>query len=77
MQNVTEKNSTLATQHIPNKIITVCQSDIPWLTNEIKKMIRKRKRLYNKYKITKNIIDFENYKHIRNKIISEIRKSKQ
>ena len=76
-KNVTEKISTLATQHIPNKTIKVRKSDPPWLTNEIKIMIRKRKRLYNKYKITKNIIDFENYKHLRNKVITEVRKSKQ
>ena len=76
-KNVTEKISTLATQHIPNKTIKVRKSDPPWLTNEIKIMIRKRKRLYNKYKITKNIIDFENYKHLRNKVKAEVRKSKQ
>ena len=76
-KNVTEKISTLATQHIPNKTIKARKSDHPWLTNEIKIMIRKRKRLYNKYKITKNIIDFENYKHLRNKVIKEVRKSKQ
>ena len=38
-------------------MITVRQSDPPWLTNEIMKMIRKRKRLYNKYQITKNTKD--------------------
>ena len=75
-KNVTEKISTLATQHIPNKTIKVRKSDPPWLTNEIKIMIRKRKRLYNKYKVTKNIIDFENYKHFGNKVIKEVRKSK-
>ena len=76
-KNVTEKISTLATQHIPNKTIKVRKSDPPWLINEIKIMIRKRKSLYNKYKITKNIIDFENYKHLRNKVIKEVSKSKQ
>ena len=43
-KNVTEKISTLPTEHIPNKMITVRQSDSPWLTNEIKNMIRKYKR---------------------------------
>ena len=40
-------------------------------------MIRKRKRLYSKFKISKKPSDFENYKHIRNKTIAEIRKSKK
>ena len=40
-------------------------------------MIRKRKRLYKKVKRSKSPADFENYKHIRNKTIAEIRKSKQ
>ena len=46
-------------------------------------MIRKRKRIYNKYKKkkkkkkTKCNLDFENYKRIRNKVIAEVRKSKQ
>ena len=40
-------------------------------------MIRKRKRLYKKYKRSKCPADFENYNHLRNKIIAEIRKSKQ
>lgn len=76
-KNITGQISNLAHKHIPNKTITVRQSDPPWLTNEIKKMIRKRKRLYNKFKRTKNNIDFESYKQIMNKIICEIRKSKQ
>lgn len=40
-------------------------------------MIRKRKRLYEKYKRSKSPLDFENYKHIRNKTIAGIRKAKQ
>ena len=38
--------------------------------------MRKRKRFYDKYKRTKSSVDFENYKHIRNKVITEIRTSK-
>ena len=53
------------------------QSDPPWLTCEIKKNIRKRKRLYKKYKKTKRPADFEKYKHTRNIITAEIRKVQQ
>ena len=39
--------------------------------------MRKRKRLFDKYKKSKSLLDFENYKHVRNKITNEIRKSKK
>ena len=49
-QNITDKIITAAKRHIPNKNIKVRQSDPPWLNNTIKKMIRERKRLFNKFK---------------------------
>ena len=47
-QNVTNEISKIAKKHIPNKTVNIRQSDPSWLTSEIKKMIRKRKRLYKK-----------------------------
>ena len=75
--NITDKILELAKKNIPNKTVKIRQSDPTWLTSEIKKMIRKRKRLYNKFKRSKSHSDFEKYKQIRNKTIAEIRKSKQ
>ena len=40
-------------------------------------IIRKRKRLFKKFKRTKNITDYNNYKHFRNKTTAKIRKLKQ
>ena len=40
-------------------------------------MMRKRKRLYDKYKRTKTVTDFENYKHYRNQVTNAVRKSKK
>ena len=48
-KNIIDPIIALAKQHIPNKTIKIRQSDPPWLTCEIKKIIRKRKRLYKKY----------------------------
>ncbi|MCG8116730.1 MAG: reverse transcriptase domain-containing protein, partial [Candidatus Thiodiazotropha endolucinida] len=76
-KNITDKISNLSSKYIPNKTVKIRQSDPPWLTNEIKKMIRKRKRLYDKFKKSNRVVDFENYKQLRNKIIGEIRKSKK
>ena len=75
--NITNRISELADKHIPNKKVKIRQSDPSWLTNEAKKLIRKRKRLFKKFKRTKNITDYDNYKHFRNKTTTEIRKLKQ
>ena len=75
--NITECITKYATKHIPNKDIKVRKSDPAWLTNNIKRLMRKRKRLYDKYKRSKDNADFENYKNVRNKVTYEIRKSKK
>ena len=74
--NFTDKILELTNKHIPNKTIKVRQSDPTWLTNEIKQLIRKKNRLYDKYKQTHSINDFEKYKQTRNKVTNAIRKSK-
>ena len=76
-ENITDCITTLAAKHIPNKDIKVRKSDPVWLTNTIKRLMCKRKRLYDKYKSTNNNADFENYKRIRNKVTYEIRKAKK
>ena len=53
------------------KFIKVKQSDPHWISNNIKQMMRKRKRLYDKYKRTKNASDLQNFKQYRNKITRE------
>ena len=57
-QNITDKIITAAKRHVPNKNIKVRQSDPPWLNNTIKKIIRKRKRLLNKFKVPVMILIF-------------------
>ena len=75
--NITDHIIKVSEKFIPNKVIKVRQSDPNWLTNSIKKMMRKRKRLYDKYKRTKTVTDFENYKHYRNHVTNAVRKSKK
>ena len=74
--NFTDKVLELTNKHVPNKTIKVRQSDPSWLNNNIKRLLRKKKRLYDKYKHTNNINEFERYKQVRNKVTREIRKSK-
>ena len=58
-QNITDQIISVAKRHVPNKNIKVRQSDPPWLNSQIKKMIRKRKRLFNKFKSTRDDFDFQ------------------
>ena len=75
--NLTEQVIKSSKIHTPNKFIKVKQSDPHWMNNNIKQMMRKRKRLYDKYKRTKNASDLQNFKQYRNKITEEIRKFKK
>ena len=75
--NVTNRIISISKNHIPKKEIIVRQSDPEWLTSKLKKMMRKRKRLYDKNKRTKRETDYTAYKIFRNKITSELTRSKK
>ena len=75
--NINEHIIKVSEKFVPNKMIKVRQSDPNWLTNSIKKMMPKRKRLYDKYKRTKTVADFENYKHYINQEPNAVRKLKK
>ena len=77
-KNVTDFIVNTSKKHIPNKIVKIRKSDPPWLNRKlIKRMMRKRKRQYNKYKRTNNDNDHSTYKRFRNKVTNEIRQSKK
>ena len=58
-------------------MINAHKTDPAWLTTHIKKFLRKKKRLYDKYKKSNNINHFETYKQFKNLVTREIRKSKK
>lgn len=64
-------------QAIPHKIVTIRPQDHPWISCAIRKLIRKRKRAYKKYKRTSNLHYWNKYKRLRNTCVSEIRESKK
>ena len=66
-----------ADKSIPNKIVYIRPSDYPWITCHIKSLIRKRRRVYNKFKKTNNHSYWNQFKVLRNNVINLIRKSKQ
>ena len=47
-----------AEKSIPNKLVNIRPSDYPWITCHIKSLIRKRRRVYNKFQKKKKICAF-------------------
>ena len=76
-KQLTDHILNTATNFIPNKNVIIRETDPPWLTSKIKKMKRKRKRLYDKYMQSRTDTNHKNYKTYRNKVTNEIRKSKK
>ena len=62
---------------IPSQIVTIRPKDKPWMTSEIRKLIRKRNRLHKIYKRTKTPQTERKYKDMRNCVVSKIRETKQ
>ncbi|MCG8046087.1 MAG: reverse transcriptase family protein, partial [Candidatus Thiodiazotropha taylori] len=77
VQIITDAIFDAAEKSIPNKIVTIRPNDHPWITCHIKSLIRKRRRIYNKFKKTNNQYFWNRFKTIRNTVINLTRKSKQ
>ena len=60
-ENITKRTTTLTNKHVHNRLINVRKIDPACLTTHVKKLIRKKKRLYDKYKKSDNNSHFETY----------------
>ena len=60
---------------VPHYETTIRPNNKPYITTEIKKLIRRRDRLYHLYKSTKTQLARDNYTHARNFVVSKIRES--
>ena len=67
----------IATETIPNKVITVRKMDPPWINNNVRRAIRKRNRLNKRAKRTNNPEHWLKFRKFRNKTVNLIRKQKQ
>lgn len=61
---------------ILNKNVTIRPSDAPWMNNQIRKLIRKRKQLHRRAKRTDNPYHWSQFRKIRNKCLNLINKTK-
>ncbi len=61
---------------IPRKVLP-SRKNLPWISHSIITAMKRRNRLYKKYKSSGSQTALKNYKYTRNKITSELRKAKQ
>lgn len=65
-----------AIKSIPNKFVTIRPLDPLWMHNEIRKLIRQRKRLHKQAKVTNNASKWAKFRRLKNKITNKIRSAK-
>ena len=75
--NFTTKLMELTGKCIPSKTVTVRPLDLPWINSNIRRLMRKRNRLFRKYKKDKSIENYDNFKRERNEVTTHLRRSKQ
>ena len=75
--NMNTTVTAIAKKCIPNRCIKIKPSEPPWITTDIKRNIRKRKRAYKKVKRTNSESDWKQFKTLRNKVVQNIRDSKK
>ena len=75
--NVTNCILDLTKECIPHKIVNIRQSDPPWMHNDLRKLMRQRKRADDKANQTNNQHYWQKYKQLRNKTTNRLRSSKR
>ena len=75
--NVTDHILQMSSECIPNKYANIRPSETPWMHNELRKLMRKRKRAYDKAKQTKLAHHWDKYKKLRNDTTTLLRSSKK
>ena len=61
---------------IPNKVVRIKPSDVPWMNQELKLLIRRRKRAYRIAKRTNTTCNWSTFRRLRNVVVSKLRASK-
>ena len=62
----------IADKFIPNRIVTVKKDDAPWISNKIKRLIRRKNRVHRKAKLKNTPYQWEKFRKIRNKCNSAV-----
>lgn len=75
--NFTNTFKTIVDKHVPKKIVTIRPRDKVFMNSTIRVLMRKRNRIHHKAVKTQNPLHWERYRYLRNKVIDEIRASRQ
>ena len=79
--NINKTVNNIASECIANRNVRIRPSDPPWITSEIKRNIRKRKRAilraFRRAKRTDSVSRWEKFMKLRNKAVNLIRHSKR
>ena len=62
---------------MPFKTVTIRPRDLPWINSDIRKHIRKRNRLFRKYKRYRSRDAYNRFEQARNYVTNLLRNSKQ
>ena len=62
----------IVNKNVPSKVIKG-NTDLPWITPRIKRILRKRKRIYKKAKETESEKDWKNYRSIQRQLKTEVK----
>ena len=65
-----------AQECMPVKTVRVRTDDAPWMTNEIRLLIKQRGKMHKKAKQSNLKADWDNFRTFRNNVISKVRKRK-
>ena len=74
---IADKMLEIGSLTIPNRIITVRQNELPWITNDIRRLMRKRDRIRRKLKSNNTAYNISKYKKIRNQVFNLLRNAKR
>lgn len=74
--NIADSITSAASKSIPNKTVIIRSTDVPWMNNNIRQMIKKRNKIHQTAKSTNTESSWEEFRRIRNATTSIIRKSK-
>jgi hypothetical protein len=75
--NVTNEIINISKKCILNRKILVRENDPPWLKNDLRVLIRKRKRLYRIAKVSNLPRHWAKFRPLRNQITTLIREAKK
>ena len=76
-ESFTQQLLSVADETVPNRMVTVRPSDKPWYTTAHRKLLRKKNRMFQIYKCSKNMENWEKFTTSRKMYQEEIKLAKQ